>query len=50
MLGFIGATLGGWLGWAVGSPLGFTGAFFVSIVGTALGVYAANRFNRHFLG
>ena len=41
-------TLGGWLGWALGAPLGMMTAFFLSIVGTALGVYAARRIARSF--
>jgi uncharacterized membrane protein YeaQ/YmgE (transglycosylase-associated protein family) len=50
LLGFVGATVGGWAGWALGSPFGMFAAFFASIVGTALGVYAANRLTRHWLG
>ena len=50
LLGFVGATVGGGLGWAAGEPFGLMTAFFVSVVGTALGVYAANRLTRHWLG
>ena len=50
ILYFVGATLGGWVGWGLASPLGMMPAFFASIVGTALGVYAANRVTRHYLG
>jgi uncharacterized membrane protein YeaQ/YmgE (transglycosylase-associated protein family) len=50
LLGFVGATVGGSLGWSLGWPFGLFAAFFVSLVGTALGVYAANRLTRHWLG
>lgn len=50
LFALIGATLGGWIGWAIGERFGFMTAFFVSIVGTALGVYAAHRISRHYLG
>jgi hypothetical protein len=50
LLGFVGATVGSAVGWWLGSLFGFMPAFFVSIVGTALGVYAANRLTRHWLG
>ena len=48
LLYFCLTTLGGWLGWALGAPLGIMTAFFLSIVGTALGVYAARRITRSF--
>ena len=48
LLYFCLTTLGSWLGWALGSPLGVMTAFFLSIVGTALGVYAARRITRSF--
>ena len=50
MMYLLGATVGGWVGWVVVERFGFMTAFFGSIVGTALGVYAANRLTRHFLG
>jgi hypothetical protein len=43
MLVLIGATLGGWLGWAVGSPLSFWAGLFASLVGTAVGIWLARR-------
>ena len=48
LLGLIGATIGGWLGWALAERFGLMAAFFTSIVGTALGVYAANRLTRRW--
>ena len=40
---FVGASVGGWIGWAVGAHLGFMWAWMLSIVGTAAGVYAGRR-------
>ena len=41
---FIGATAGGAIGWWAGSFVGFMTAFFVSTVGTGVGMYYAKRF------
>lgn len=49
MLYFALSILGGWIGWALGSPLGIMVAFFLSLVGTALGVYLARRITRTYL-
>lgn len=49
LLYFCLTTLGSWLGWALGAPFGIMVAFLLSIVGTALGVYAASRIKRTFL-
>ena len=38
-----GMTLGGYVGWAIGAPVGVFSAFMVSMVGTAAGLYAARR-------
>ena len=43
MLGFVGATLGGAIGWWLGDQVGMMTAFMVSIVGTAAGVYLGKR-------
>jgi uncharacterized membrane protein YeaQ/YmgE (transglycosylase-associated protein family) len=43
LLWFVGATAGGWIGWAVGEPVGTMTAFMLSIVGTAIGVIVARR-------
>jgi len=50
LLGFIGATLGGYVGWWLGAPVGTMTAFAVSIVGTGVGVYAGRRLAQHFGG
>ena len=44
------STVGGGLGWWLGSRLGIFGAFFLSLVGTAAGVYFATRISRYFTG
>lgn len=49
IMNFVGMTIGGWLGWALGSQISIFSAFMVSVVGTGLGLYAAQRVNRHFL-
>jgi hypothetical protein len=49
ILNFAGMTAGGWLGWALGMRLGFFTAFIVGVVGTALGLYAAQRVTRALL-
>jgi uncharacterized membrane protein YfcA len=43
MLLMFGATAGGWFGWWLGGHIGLTTAFLLSVVGTALGVYAGRR-------
>jgi len=49
LLGIVGATVGGALGWWLGDRGGMMTAFMLSIVGTALGVYAATRIAREYL-
>ncbi|HEX6589090.1 MAG TPA: hypothetical protein VF039_08710 [Longimicrobiales bacterium] len=43
LLGLVGATAGGWLGWIIGEPGGFFLAFMLSIVGTGIGMYYGYR-------
>ena len=43
LMGFLGATIGGYAGWALGARFGFMTAFMVSMVGTGLGIYAGRR-------
>lgn len=40
LLGFLGMTAGGWIGWAVGAPVSIFTAFILSMVGTGLGLWA----------
>jgi cadmium resistance protein CadD (predicted permease) len=49
ILVFLGATIGGAAGWWIGAHFGFMTAFFVSIVGTAAGIYIARRWLRGLL-
>ena len=50
LLALAGATVGGAIGWWLGSLVGFMTAFFVSIICTALGVYAGTRTAQRYLG
>jgi len=43
LLGFLGATVGGAIGWWLGARVGVLTAFVVSVVGTGLGVYAGRN-------
>lgn len=43
---FIGASVGGALGWWLGERVGLMTAFFVSTVGTGAGIYFARRWVR----
>lgn len=43
LIGFIGMTIGGWAGWALGAVFGPMTAFIISMIGTGLGAYAAVR-------
>lgn len=49
MLAFLGMTLGGWAGWAIGGLVSISAAFLASIVGTGVGLWAAREIvDRHF--
>jgi hypothetical protein len=43
LMGFLGATIGGYAGWALGAPFGTMTAFMISMVGTGIGIYAGRR-------
>lgn len=43
LLAIVGASLGSAAGWAAGAPIGTMTAFALSVVGTAVGVYAGRR-------
>ncbi len=49
MMVLLGSSVGGAIGWWLGAFAGQMTAFFVSLVGTAAGVYFANRLARHYL-
>jgi uncharacterized membrane protein YeaQ/YmgE (transglycosylase-associated protein family) len=40
---FVGAAVGGWIGWALGEYGGTMTAYMLSVVGTAVGVYVGRR-------
>jgi hypothetical protein len=42
------STLGSALGWWIGERAGLMTAFFLSLVGTAVGVYASRRIVRQY--
>ena len=50
LVGFIGATIGSYGGWALGARYGIMTAFMLSIVGTGLGTYFARRVVQDMLG
>ena len=49
ILNFLGMTVGGWIGWQLGALVSLFAAFVVSMVGTGLGLYAAQRVTRALL-
>ena len=50
LFSFIGATLGGYVGWWIGARAGFMTAFLLSMVGTGFGMYYGKRAADHWLG
>jgi len=44
----IGIFVFGWLGWWIGSRVGFTPAYLLSFAGSLIGVYVGWRVNRDF--
>jgi hypothetical protein len=49
MIKFVASTLGGSVGWWLGNYVGLMTAFFLSIIGTALGVYLAQLWASEYL-
>ena len=49
LLNLMGMTIGGWLGWALGAPVSVFTAFIVSMVGTGVGLYVAQRVTKRLL-
>ena len=47
---FIGATVGGYAGWAIGVRIGTATALVMSVVGTGLGMYYGRRIAMHYGG
>jgi hypothetical protein len=46
----LGATIIGWVGWWLGSFVGIMTAFFLSVIGTGVGIYAGRKIARHYSG
>ena len=46
LLGFIGATVGGTLGWWLGGHVGVMTAFLLSVCGSGLGLYGGRQVAR----
>jgi hypothetical protein len=49
LLAFVGANVGGGIGWWLGGQIGLVTAFFLCVLGTAVGVYAGRRFAAEYL-
>jgi len=49
LFGFIGMTAGGWIGWWLGAFVSIFTAFMIGMVGTGVGLYAANRMAKRIL-
>ncbi len=49
ILNFIGMTIGGWAGWQLGALVSVFTAFIVGMVGTGLGLYAAQNVTKRLL-
>ena len=43
LFNLVGMTIGGWVGWQIGAVVSLFTAFIVSMVGTGLGLYAAQQ-------
>lgn len=49
ILGLVGMTMGGWVGWELGAPVSLFTSFVLSTVGTGVGLYAARRLVQRLL-
>jgi hypothetical protein len=47
LLGFVGASVIGSVGWWAGARVGVMSGFFLSMVGTGVGLYAGRRIADH---
>jgi len=48
LFSFIGATAGGYAGWALGATVGMTTAFIISMVGTGIGMYYGRKVAQYY--
>jgi hypothetical protein len=49
LVAFIGSTIGGYAGWALGATVGLTTAFMVSMVGTGIGIYYGRLIAKNYI-
>ncbi len=49
MIGFVGMTVGGYIGWWIGAQVGFMTAFFLSMVFTGVGLWVGRRLAAEYL-
>lgn len=49
VLAIIGMSVGGWIGWDIGAVVSTFTGFIMCVFGTALGLYAARRFDARYL-
>ena len=49
LFAFVGSTIGGYAGWALGAPVGLTTAVMVSMVGTGIGIYYGRRIAKIYI-
>jgi hypothetical protein len=50
LLMLVATSAGGAVGWSLGSAVGPMTGFFLSVAGSGVGLWAAARFGREFLG
>jgi hypothetical protein len=49
LIGFVGATIGGYAGWYLGAPVGIMTAFMLSMVGSGAGLWFGRKVVRDYL-
>ncbi len=49
LLNFVGMTIGGWIGWALGAVVSIFTAFILSMIGTGVGLYYTQRMAKRLL-
>lgn len=49
MMNLIGASVGGWVGWWLGEQIDLPWAMFLSLVGSAVGLFLGRRLLTRFL-
>lgn len=48
-INYVGMTIGGAIGWAIGAPVSLFTAFVVGMVGTGVGLYVTKELSRRYL-